>query len=301
MKKYISYILLFFLIVSVLDLSYGWICTYMRNHGASRIESVRNSQYDILILGSSKAHHNYDARFLADSLNCKCYNAGFDGNGVILAYALYNMACTSNIPRYVIFDVKQQFDIYDYDGDKDFVRYFSMLKPYYDVPVINSMFYDFSKKDWLMLKSGIYRYNSQLLTLLKDFWNRQNDDVHCGYIPAQGIIDSETPEVKDYTLDICDLKFNYLEKLICACQASGTKLIVSVSPEYLVSSSEDFDPLFELCEKYKVEVWDDYCSPDFSNEKDFFKDHCHLNETGSHLYTLTVLGRLKNQISKENL
>lgn len=301
MKKYISYILLFFLIVSVLDLSYGWICTYMRNHGASRIESVRNSHYDILILGSSKAHHNYDTRLLSDSLGLKCFNAGYDGNGVILAYALYNFACESKIPRYVIFDVKQQFDIYYYDGDKDFVRYFSMLKPYYDIPVINSMFYDFSKKDWLILKSGIYRYNSQLVNLVKDYKNNLTEDEHCGFIPAQGVINSDTPEEKDYSLDMCDLKYNYLKKLICACQTAGTKLIVSISPEYLVSSSRDFNPLFKLCKKYKVEVWDDYCSPDFSNERSYFKDHCHLNETGSHLYTLTVLERLKNQINKEEI
>ena len=43
-----------------------------------------DNQYDVLIMGSSRAHHHYVPEIISDSLGLSCYNTGKDGNGIIL-------------------------------------------------------------------------------------------------------------------------------------------------------------------------------------------------------------------------
>lgn len=135
MKKFVLRTLLFFAIVSLVDLGFGESCKYMIVHaksGANKqlVDLCERDNYDILIMGSSKAHHNYIPKVFVDSLGMTCYNAGYDGNGVILAYAIIKMINKERQPKLILYDVKQQFDIYHYEKDGDYTRYYKILKPF---------------------------------------------------------------------------------------------------------------------------------------------------------------------------
>ena len=102
MKKYIVRIILFFAIVVLVDFVVGWAGDYLQTHakgGDTKAinDLVKKDQHDILILGSSRAHHHYDTPFLSDTLNLDVYNAGYDGNGVILAYGILQMILESEL------------------------------------------------------------------------------------------------------------------------------------------------------------------------------------------------------------
>lgn len=293
MKKYIAYILIFFAAVVVIDFGYGNVCDYLRDNGGNRITTIVNGDYDLLVLGSSKAHHNYNMPMIADSLCIRCYNGGFDGNGVILAYAIYKMAAENHVPEYVIYDVKQQFDFYKYTGDGDHARYFSEIKPYYDKAGVDSIFYSLSRKEHLKLRSNLFRYNSKLIPLLSDYRKKGVADKQLGYTPAIGQTDSEEPEEKDYVTEVDSLKMEYFEKFVALTKQCGSKLIVVLSPEYLVESSTDFAPVFELCSRNGIPVWDYFNDEDYSHDKTLFKDHCHLNKEGSDRFTHEIIQRLK--------
>ncbi len=96
MKKYIVHILIFFTIVAVIDISVGLAGDYLVSHVKSGDAKRTNDlamvdKHDVLILGSSRARHHYDTPFLSDTLGLDVYNAGYDGNGVVLAYGLLEM------------------------------------------------------------------------------------------------------------------------------------------------------------------------------------------------------------------
>ena len=114
MKKYLLHILLFFAFVAVVDVSVGSFGRYLQGHakgGSTRQfdDLVMKDQHDVLILGSSRARHHYDTPFLSDTLGLDVYNAGYDGNGVVLAVGILKMVLNRYCPKLVIFDVEPPF------------------------------------------------------------------------------------------------------------------------------------------------------------------------------------------------
>ena len=74
MKKYIIYIVVFFAIVTAVDLAFGKVCDSITTHakgGTTKqlVDLCVKDQYDILVMGSSKAHHNYIPQVFTDSLD----------------------------------------------------------------------------------------------------------------------------------------------------------------------------------------------------------------------------------------
>ena len=88
MKKYLLKIGLFFAIVLLVDLSFGFTCKYLVAHAKGgtikQVDVTVNEQKaDIVILGSSRAHHHYVPAVLKDTLGLTAYNGGVDGNGLL--------------------------------------------------------------------------------------------------------------------------------------------------------------------------------------------------------------------------
>ena len=130
------------------------------------VDICENNHYDIIVMGSSKAHHNYIPQVFSDTLGMSCYNAGCDGNGIILAYGILSLIEEERLPKLIVYDVKQQFDIYHYNGDGDYTRYYQMIKKYYDNPYVKEVIEDISPKDLLKLHSGFYRTNGDFVNIL---------------------------------------------------------------------------------------------------------------------------------------
>ena len=68
MKKYITNILLFFAIVAMIDLCIGYFGDYLQAHAKGgvtmRINDIAMKDcHDVVVLGSSRAHHHYDTPF----------------------------------------------------------------------------------------------------------------------------------------------------------------------------------------------------------------------------------------------
>ena len=87
MKKYLTKIALLFVIIILCDYAFGIGMDYVVNHisvgGQGRDNHICNeSAEDILVFGSSRAIHHYNAKMLEDSLHMTCYNCGNDGSGI---------------------------------------------------------------------------------------------------------------------------------------------------------------------------------------------------------------------------
>ncbi len=301
MKKYLIKIVLFFAIIVVIDLGVGCLGDYLQAHvkgGGTRAlnDFVMKDCYDVLILGSSRAHHHYDTPFLSDTLGLDVYNAGYDGNGVILAYGLLELVLERYQPKLVLFDVEPAFDIKVYKNDNGHKRYISSLKPYYRYSAVGDIIKDVSKEEWYKVHSGLLRYNSVLVSKAMDGY-RPFDKGQKGFAPLSGVYSREPENTLDKTVVIDKFKLGYIEKLLVLTKKNNIPMAVVASPKYGVTSSDVMQPVKIICEKYDVKFIDYYAEQDFMIHKEWFKEPMHLNKEGARKFSELLV----NDISKLTL
>lgn len=288
--------MLFFTIVVIIDISIGYAGDYMQANakggGAQRFNNlVSNTEHDILILGSSRAHHHYDTPYISERLGLDVYNAGYDGNGVILSYGVLSLVLQRYTPKLIILDVEPSFDINVYVNDKGHKRYISYLKPYYRNDSIAAIIKDISTEEWIKVHSGLLRYNSNLISLLKDNINGLHDSQR-GYEPFYGeytgpmLCGSESTK-----LDFVKLK--YLRKLIAIAKEKKIPIVLVASPKYAVLKNNIYAPVIDICKQEDVLFWDYQSDTLFMNHPNWFKEPMHLNEKGARMFSDIIFNRIK--------
>ena len=296
MKKYLIKIILFFIAVAVLDFLFGIACQYMNDH--SKGGGVRNRYYvckesteDVLIFGSSRAKHHYVPDIIEDSLDMTCYNAGEDGNGIILSYGYLKMITQRYSPKIIIYDVTW-FDMYEDDNTK----YLDLMKPYYHEPGIDSIFWEVNPKSRMMMMSNLYRFNTTCLRVLGNYIHPMTNYPK-GYLAIYKTMDYE-PEFKDDKERITDtLKIHFFEEFIKMTKNKSIALVCCGSPYYYAPSNDDnYQPIKQLCEKYDVPFYYYGADPEISQKKSFFSDRTHMNDSGARLYTSRLVSIIKKRI-----
>lgn len=297
MKKYLLYISLFFVVVVAVDFGFGKAMDYMSRHAKSGDTKARNAllfdnEYDILIMGSSRAHHHYDDKILSDSLGLKVYNAGVDGNGVILADGLYSLLSHRYTPKLVIFDVEQAFDIDVYKDDDNNKRYLSYLKPYFFEACLNEIFASYGWREKVKNYSGLYRYNTDCFNVIKNFVTSTSIPEY-GFSPSKGAMEEEREIIHSGNAEVDSFKIDYIKKFIRDVKNSGADLIMVASPKYGEHSSECYALVKEICKENSIPFWDYYTDERFQR-LDYFKEPMHLNGVGARAFTEEVILNLKD-------
>ncbi len=295
MKKYIVNILIFFTIVVSIDLLVSLVGDYLVSHVASGDTKRTNDlamvdKHDILILGSSRARHHYDSPFLSNKLGLDVYNAGFDGNGVVLAYGILEIILERYHPQLIIYDVEPAFDINVYAEDNNHKRYISRLKPYFRHKVIGDIIKDVSTEEWYKVHSGMMRYNMSILTMLAEGM-RNSQDHNKGFSPLNGIYDRE-PIKTDNKAEIDTFKLEYINKLITLAQERLIPIVLVASPKYGQINSADIEPVKVICADKGVSFLDYYADKEFQCRKELFNEPMHLNAEGARYFSEKLAMRL---------
>lgn len=309
MKKFIIHILLFFIIVIAIDFIIGLTGDYLISHvkygDAKRTNDLLMvDKHDVVILGSSRARHHYDTPFLSDTLGLDVYNAGFDGNGVILAYGLLELMLERYQPKLIVFDVEPAFDIIEYKDDNNHNRYITRLKPYYKNETVGDIIKSVSHEEWYKVHSGMLRYNMSLLTMFAEEVTKRGDFIK-GFYPLQGVY-KRSPEqskvqAKSKSVPIKNdlFKLDYMEKLVYLAKAKDVPLLIVASPKYGNVDSKGIQPILDICEKYHIPLADYYANEQFMNHMEWFKEPMHLNATGARSFSELVSSDIRNIIDEQ--
>lgn len=270
----------------------------MSRNANSGDTKVRNSllfdkEYDVLVMGSSRAHHHYNDKMISDSLRLKAFNAGEDGNGVILADGLYSLLSQRYTPKLVILDVEPAFDIDVYQDDDNNKRYLSNLKPYFFEACINVIFASYGWQEKVKNFSGLYRYNTDCFNVVKNYLCSASIPEY-GFSPSKGVM-TEEREIKQIdNVEVDAFKIDYIKKFIVDVKNSGAELILVASPKYGEESSDCFDVVKEICLENSVPFWDYYTDQRFQ-KLEYFKEPMHLNDKGAVFFTEEIINRLINE------
>lgn len=301
MKKYLLKIALFFGIVAAVDFGIGFACRWLESHAKGgmtrRINEISFVQKaDVVIMGSSRAHHHYVSSILADSLGVNVYNAGVDGNGIVLAKGLYEMMAKRYAPKVILYDVEPAFDINVYAEDGNNTRYIGLLRPYCKDAQVKQIITRVDASEKYKDLPAMFRYNSKIIDLFKDFATLGDYTID-GFAPMYGEMKVEPEKrMEAEKSEIDTLKLSILEEFVAELSKSDTRLIMMASPKYGAISSEVFEPVKTICNNYGVEFWVFYCVPEFQR-LDYFKEPMHLNETGARAFTNYLATRLQKELA----
>lgn len=295
MKKYLTYIAIFFACIALLDFGWGKVFDYLSKNAKSGETQDLNAlvyqlQPDILILGSSRAHHHYDDKQMSDSLGVAVFNAGVDGNGIVSMYGLFKMVTARHLPKLIIYDVEPAFDICKYSDDDNNRRYLQLLKPYFHENDIPEIFQSLGWQERVKNYSGIYRYNTDFLNVFKNYITKSPISQY-RYAPIDGEMKEYSKSKKESSSKVDSLKMYYLDKFAQEATGLGIKVIFVYSPKYGTGVEETSDIIGQISLKYGLEFLD-YHNDSTFQKFEYFKEPMHLNDRGAKIFTETIIKKI---------
>lgn len=302
MKKFISKVGLFFLLIAIIDIAIGFTMGAITKRidigGAGRDNYICDKMTDdVLIFGSSRAEHHYNAQMISDSLGVSCYNAGESGCGIILAYGRLLMILERYTPKAIIYEVTPGFDYLD---GKDNHKYLYRLKQRYNRHGIDSIFWDVDPTERYKMMSGMYRHNSSFLqNLIVYFFRMSTDNGIKGFRPINEEMDTmkiradkkQYDSKEGYVYD--SLKIRYLNKFME--KTKDIKLVFVVSPIWYGQDTLALEPIKQICKKRNTCIIDFSNSPKYVHHNEYFKDGTHLNARGANEFTKDLIIELKER------
>lgn len=260
---------------------------------------LNESKDDIIILGSSRAAHQYIPSILSDSLGMTCYNAGSEGMCVFYHYSiLAAMIERGHKPKLVIYDV-MDLDTKDYPGPTFTLdAALDRLAPHYgDFASIDNLFALKGWKERLKLCSLSYRYNSKLVQSIKCNYIPQPENN--GYEKVMGVLSNkvlfEYVNYDDCSLD--SLKIQYMQKMIRLANQNDIRMIFVLSPYYKNKPSKALDVSMNIAKQNQIDIIDCYNEQKLM-KRELFRDEMHLNDQGAQVWTAHLAHIIKRLLEQ---
>ncbi len=297
MKEFVIKGAIFFAMMFVIDRVVGYAFSYFveqtKGGYVGHHQYMSNEmQKDILIFGSSRAVHHYDAKLIEDSLGMTCYNCGQDGNGAIFNYGQWILIKERYQPKVIIYDVFASFDLQQDDNHK----YLGWLKLYYDRSGIPEVFDEVDKTERIKMLSLMYRYNYNPLQFFADYIHPIYQVDPYGFLPEEGELDTmqirKNRRVEGVVHEFDTQKIYAIEKLVK--ERGDARFIFVISPCWYGMDSESLKPIKEICQREKVKFYDFGNNPKYVRQNQYFKDGLHLNAKGAEEFSKDLLKYMKD-------
>lgn len=254
--------------------------------------AVEKVDADIVVIGSSKATHNYIPDSLSCYLHMKSYNCGQDGCFFLYQNCIINMILDRYVPKIIMWDIQpESFIKKDVADEYQNIRY---LTPYYRSNQWAKIYIDSeSKKMPIRMLSEGYGYNSKLLNYVFPLITHVSATEN-GYIPLPSS-GYDYPKMKQESQnDETDVSTDYLailDETLKRCRIKGCDVRLYISPVYMKKSA-----LTRLAEESisHVSETNGVCCMNYHSDMVFmmdstlFKDAQHLNERGARKFTRMI-------------
>jgi hypothetical protein len=282
-------------IVAVIDVIFGMCMNiYLSKHSLpgdyAKIDYLmKESDEEMLIIGSSTAINAYIPQLIEDSLGITCFNGGCNSQNMPFFQCMIECVLNRHTPKYIILSMRR------YDLATRYTGRLNLLDPYYHKGY-RSIDYFLEKangKKNLLLKSGLYRYNTIVWRILLYHFKSFNELGEKGFTSHEvpnvlpDLIDRSSRTSSYTTLNPVHLK-SFL-KIVAMCREAGVELIVDLPPNYILLPDQgqpyELKAIEEWCRKYDIPLINHCQSPFFLSHPELFYDEMHLNRTGSEVYT----------------
>lgn len=297
MKKFLINIAIFFAIVTVVDFSLGKVFRHIQSTAGGRTGAeyyvCEKANEDVIIMGSSRASHHYVPEIISEKLGMSCFNAGQDGNGIIMQYGRWKMLSERHLPKLLIYDIGMDFDIVSNDN----MTYIDRLKPFCKHKNVTDYIASIFPLEKIKVLSPMYCFNFKFLEMVSDCIKKNDFMSEGGYFPLNGHIRREIVEMgsvnKPSKINFDRVKLHYLEQIIYEAKKDGVEVVICISPIWRGGyfTDEVVSEVNILAKKYGVSFFD-YTKSEICENPDYFCDSSHLNKEGAIVFTKDLVSKL---------
>ena len=222
-----------------------------------------------------------------------CFNAGQDGNGIILQYGRWKLISERYTPKLIIYDITADFDLKENDN----MAYVDRLKPFCKDASVKKYVSCLFPMERVKLFSNLYRYNYKFLEMVFDCLHSGDYMATFGYLPLYSHIRNEivqqSPSERTVSMPLDVDKLFYLEQLTKEANNVGTRVMFVVSPSWKGGpfSLEAYAEVQEIARKYSAYCFE-YIDSSICINSDYFADSYHLNDKGARTFTNDIVTRI---------
>ncbi len=315
MKKFLSYIAIFFAVAALLLFIYGQFCEkfflerkYFPNE-SRRAWAMKqfNGQYDYAVLGSSRAEGAFDMKLL-DSLSRKNgINISSNGSGFVDNFLVFHKFLEN---KNAIKTLYLQVDNYSLDPEGNFsnaFHVFNFLPFWKDAVYRNAITHYLPQKDKVLFKylpwMRFYVYNkyfSPLEVSRRIFLSRKKEKKRADQLLISSTIKPE--KVGDSSrfffknnsdrFSVNQFDVEYMEKIFSLAKENNIDVVCFTAPDFSAQKlrfsnyTETEKLLFNILNKNKINYYPSNFTDAESSDLIYFKDPEHLNRYGVRLHTI---------------
>lgn len=275
---------------------------YQQTHGDdyTTLYALTKADDNILIFGTSRASHHYNARLIGEQTGASCFNAGRDEMEIPYSKDLMRAIFKRHVPELVLLDIGPM----ELSGEKEVVyqRIATAFMPYADkYPMFDSAISKAGEMElWKLKASKIYAFNSKLGSMIQNAYTQLGHLSDMGYEPLYKTIDTSIYKESiwddiDKDLPLSADYVNTLQDIIKLTAEHNVKLAIGISPFYFqhdFSNNKSYSTIKRIASETGVELLDFSNDPEFTQHPMLFQDDIHLNDTGAAIYTRKVVDLL---------
>lgn len=258
--------------------------------------TIEQQTADILIMGSSRAMHQYNPDIITDSLGLSCFNAGYDGQSILYHMALFDVITKRYNPKIIILDVNTN----ELNENKESYDLLATLNPYVNkYPVLWEILSLKSPFERIKHYSKIYPYNSLFARIVIGNFHFKTRDVSVNGFTAQYNTWNEPIEEITYSKELLDKnKMNLFNRFLFETKKRGITVYVVLSPIFGVATnnSPSIDYIIDECKRNNV-IFISYQNNENFYDKKLFNDPGHLNYLGADYFSSDISYLLWNYLS----
>jgi hypothetical protein len=258
--------------------------------------ALNSTKADILIVGSSRASHDYISQDFEDSLKATCYNAGKEGARFLHQYAVLTAVLKRYTPKVIIWDYWEGFR----RDDVNYQELSSLLPYYYSHPEIKPIINLRSPVEQFKMISKIYPYNSTLIYNLNKkinfYKNPEKDKSIKGFVPLHRIWKDSLKVTNSAPSTLDSNCIHSYRKIIAYCKKQHIQLFIVISPHYEVyKNTQNYNVTArEIADSEHIPFFDFSTDPAFLSNRKYFSEPVHLNAEGAKFFTARLIDKIKN-------
>ena len=281
-------------IVWILDVVFGQIMSFYSNkYGLpgdyTKIEYLfRQSDDDVVIIGSSVAINSFMPDIMMDSLDISVFNGGCNAQTLVFFRCMVDGLLKHHHPKGIILALQPD------DLSTDQVGRIDLLNPYYkQSDVIDAALkLQNDGKGEAFLGFNLYKYNTIWFRILLQSFLPREEMGNYGFVAKHK--PNNLPEFIDYGDEpdddfIYSVKIQCLKGIISQLRENDVELLV-VFPPYYKKLRNGGNPaskriIVEMCRENGIPLVDDSQIQYLWERPELFYDDMHLNGDGARIYT----------------
>ena len=249
---------------------------------------------EVLLIGSSRCHHHYDAALLRDALSgvwgeeVSIYNFGLDGVYVNSSLCAIESMLERYSPRLIVLDVGS------HEFDTSYRNTVAIASPlYWHDKVVKRYINEANCVNKVVMLSSLYRYRDAMPFRMGEVYLTGSDSL-LGYLPLQETMDTmvvypKGPTEEEFVADtVVERSFR---RVMALCLRKGVPVIVVDSPRYCPADNSNY--VRQLCASCDVPFIDFYDTDFFNSHPELFYEPAHLNAQGASCFTALLSEKLR--------